>query len=163
MEYAIVPMTEDERTAVVDIFNYYIEHGFAAYWATTVGYEVFDRFLALARDYVAVTVKTDAGETVGFAMLRAFHPADSFRHTAEITYFISPAHTGQGLGTRLLDHLSAAARAMEITILLASISSRNEGSIRFHQKHGFIECGRFRGIGCKRGQTFDMVWMQKEL
>jgi len=45
----------------------------------------------------------------------------------------------------------------------AHISSLNEGSIRFHLRHGFTECGRFRRVGRKRGQDFDMVWMQLTL
>jgi len=49
---------------------------------------------------------------------------------------------------------------MGIDTFLAHISSLNEGSIRFHLRHGFTECGRFRCVGTKRGQDFDMVWMQ---
>jgi len=50
---------------------------------------------------------------------------------------------------------------LKIKTLLASISSRNKESIAFHKKHGFIECGRFKDIGRKRGKPFDVVWMQK--
>jgi phosphinothricin acetyltransferase len=48
-----------------------------------------------------------------------------------------------------------------ITTILASISSQNEGSIRFHAGHGFTECGRFKKVGRKKGIIFDTVWMQK--
>ena len=43
---------------------------------------------------------------------------------------------------------------------LAHISSANQASIRFHSRHGFTECGRFREVGEKHGTVFDMVWMQ---
>ncbi|MCP4710551.1 MAG: N-acetyltransferase, partial [Planctomycetes bacterium] len=79
MEYSIAPLTEDDRTAVVDIFNYYIENSFAAYWESTMGYQIFDHFMAQAPDYPTVGVKADTGITVGFAFLRPYHPADSFR------------------------------------------------------------------------------------
>jgi phosphinothricin acetyltransferase len=49
---------------------------------------------------------------------------------------------------------------MGVDTFLAHISSLNEGSIRFHLRHGFTECGRFRCVGRKRGHDFDMVWMQ---
>jgi phosphinothricin acetyltransferase len=48
-----------------------------------------------------------------------------------------------------------------VTHLLASISSLNEGSIRFHKKHGFKECGKFEGVIEKKGITFDVVWMMR--
>lgn len=163
MPYRLRNITEADRTAVVDIFNYFVEHTFAAYPETRVGYEIFDRFLALARRFLAVTVINERDAVVGFAILHPFHPADSFRRTAEIGYFILPEHTGQGLGTRILDHFIHEAKSIGVEILLASISSLNDRSIRFHLKHGFIECGRFKGVGIKKGKTFDVVWMQKNL
>ena len=47
--------------------------------------------------------------------------------------------------------------------VLAGISSLNEGSIKFHLQNGFAECGRFRGVGRKKGHIFDMVYCQKML
>jgi phosphinothricin acetyltransferase len=80
-----------------------------------------------------------------------------------VTYFIHPDHTGKGLGKRLLGFLEKGALEKGITNLLASISSLNPGSVEFHQKHGFTECGRFRKVGKKKGREFDTVWMQKRL
>jgi L-amino acid N-acyltransferase YncA len=39
----------------------------------------------------------------------------------------------------------------------------NAASLSFHKKHGFTECGRFRGIGKKKGQSFDVVYMQRAI
>ena len=50
---------------------------------------------------------------------------------------------------------------MGVDNFMAHISSLNEGSIRFHLRHGFTECGRFRRVGTKNGRDFDMVWMQR--
>ena len=71
--------------------------------------------------YPAVAAKTEAGEVVGFAFLRPFHHADTFKRTAEIAYFILPEHTGKGLGRAI-----------------------HEESLEFHRRHGFQEGGRFR-------------------
>ncbi len=87
----------------------------------------------------------------------------AFRHSAEITYFVRPELTGKGLGTQMLEHLERAGKEIGITTLLASISSLNEGSIRFHERHGFSMCGRFARVGIKNGVVFDTVWMQKFL
>ena len=163
MDYKFEPMSDDDRTAVIDIMNYFVDNSFAAYSETRIGYDSFDRFMAAIGDYPAETVKTVEGGVIGFGFLRAFREADSFRGTAEITYFIMPEHTGQGLGTRILNHFIDEAKARGISIFLASISSLNDQSIEFHRKHGFVECGRFRGIGVKHGKIFDMVWMQKQL
>ena len=63
----------------------------------------------------------------------------------------------------MLGYLEAEGRKRAVGCLLASVSSLNEGSIRFHRRHEFTECGRFRNVGSKRGVFFDTVWMQKEI
>jgi phosphinothricin acetyltransferase len=83
------------------------------------------------------------------------------RRSAQVSYFILPEHTGRGLGKRLLDQLLDRGRSMGVDNFLAHISSLNEGSLRFHRRHGFTECGRFRRVGSKHGSDFDMVWMQR--
>jgi phosphinothricin acetyltransferase len=60
----------------------------------------------------------------------------------------------------ILDRLAADARGMGIETILASVSSANEGSIDFHRKYGFAECGCFRSVGKKSGKDFDEVWLQ---
>jgi phosphinothricin acetyltransferase len=122
MAYKLKKLSETDRTAVIDIFNYFVKNSFAAYPESEVQYQKFDRFLDITAGYPAITVRDESDE-----------------------YFISEAKT------------------MGIRIFLASISSLNEQSIQFHLKHGFVECGRFKGIGKKHGRTFDMIWMQKYL
>lgn len=163
MAYTLETMTERHRTAVIDIFNHYIVNSFAAYSEEPVGYEYFDHFLGMAQGYPAVVIQAETGAIVGFAFLHAYRSGRTFWRAAEITYFIMPGHTGRGIGTRVLQHLGQAAREQGIHTLLANISSRNEGSLRFHQNNGFEECGRFRRIGSKFGEDFDVVWMQLDL
>lgn len=96
-------------------------------------------------------------------MLRTHNPMPTFSRTAEVTYFIHPDYTGKGLGKKLLGFLEKGAVEKGITNILANISSLNPRSIDFHKKNGFVECGRFKNVGRKKGQLFDTVWMQKVL
>ena len=161
MEYTFKKLSIEDCDAVLEIMNYFIENSYAAYNQNRIGPEVYERFYNMARGYPALTVRDESDKIIGFGFLHPYHPADTFIHTAEITYFIMPEHTHSGLGTRLLDHFTSEARKKGITTILASISSLNDQSLKFHRKHGFIECGRFKQIGLKNGTEFDMVWMQK--
>ncbi len=163
MDYSLETMSASHQQAVIDIFNYFIRHSYAAFLATPVNYDFFDHFLRMSRGYPAVVVRDAAQQVVGFAFLRPHHMADSFRRAAEITYFILPEHTRQGLGTAILELFAEEARPMEIDTLLAAVSSKNEESLRFHLKNGFREVGRFARIGRKFGEDFDVVWLQKRL
>ena len=107
--------------------------------------------------------KDSEGRALGFALLRPHNPmhTSTFSRTAEITYFIAPENTNQGIGKAMQIRLMNEAREKGITTILASISSLNTKSLNFHKKQGFQECGRFQKIGRKWGQDFDVIWMQK--
>jgi phosphinothricin acetyltransferase len=163
MEYQLKKMTHRHRKGVIDVYNHFVEHSFAAYTEDTAAYSFFDVFWNMRRGYPAVVVETGGGEVVGFAFLSAFHHAQAFGRTAAVTYFILPDHTRRGVGRRILERFEKEARALGIDSLLAHISSLNPASIDFHKKNGFEECGRFVHVGEKFDKTFDMIWMQKRL
>jgi L-amino acid N-acyltransferase YncA len=163
MEYSIRPILNEDRESIIDIFNYYVENSFAAYPEKKIPYQAFDMFLQMSNSFPTGSIRDQNGKIVGFGMLRTHNPMPTFSQTAEVTYFIHPDHTGDGLGKMLLSFLEKGAVEKGITNILANISSLNPRSIEFHQKNGFIKCGRFRKVGKKNGQEFDTVWMQKML
>lgn len=80
-----------------------------------------------------------------------------------MTFFIFPSHVQHGLGRRMMEAMTEDAVRLGIYSLVAQISSRNTGSIAFHEKQGFCECGRVEDAGTKFGEPFDLVLMQKAL
>jgi phosphinothricin acetyltransferase len=163
MNIHLESLSGDAREPVIDIFNYYIEHSFAAYPETKVPSGAFDNLLKMCEGYPAVAARNESGLVVGFGMLRPHSPFPAFSSTAEISCFIKREYTNKGIGTLILDRLILGAREKGLCSILASISSLNEPSISFHKKSGFVECGRFVKIGRKKGRTFDVVWMQRIL
>jgi len=163
MEYSISAITNEDQKSIIDIFNHYVEHSFAAFPESPLPYEAFDIFLQMSKGLASGALKDPSGKLLGFGMLRPFHPMPAFSRTAEVTYFMDPDYTGKGLGKDLLRFLETTARPKGILTLLAHISSLNTASIHFHRNNGFIECGRFKRVGRKKGRVFDSVWMQKML
>lgn len=161
--YSLRPIEPADQKPIIDIFNHYVVNTLAAYPEKPVPYEFFAIMMQLSRGYPAVTVRDANGVVRGFGMLRPHNPMPVFARTAEITCFIEDGMTGKGLGSLVIDHLEEEGKKMGIAVILASISSKNEGSIRFHARHGFAECGRFREAGMKNGTLFDVIWMQKRI
>ncbi|MCX7749490.1 MAG: GNAT family N-acetyltransferase [Clostridia bacterium] len=157
-------MTVEHAKEIMDIFNYYIENSFAAYPDTKLPYEFYGKFLEMTKGYPAFAMKDENKDRVlGFCFLRAYNPFPVFKEAAEISYFIHKDDVGKGIGEEALNVLQQEAKKMGIRNLLASISSENEQSLKFHRKNGFRECGRLHQIGNKKGKRFDVVWMEKEL
>jgi L-amino acid N-acyltransferase YncA len=153
-----VPLQEEHRQGFLTILNHYIHTSPAAFPEKPVTDPFFDRFLTFAETHPACAMM-DGTQMVGFALLHSYHWASTFNRTAEITYFIHPDYTRRGLGKSALDWLIDRAKPLGIDRILACISSLNQGSLEFHRKHDFSECGRFPQVGCKNGQEFDLVWM----
>jgi phosphinothricin acetyltransferase len=159
---AVRPARKGDLPQIREIFNWYVRKSFATYPVQEVDLGFFEQ---LYREGVSgsLCVVEYGGAIAGFGMIRPFLPFPSFRRTGQVSYFVHPSFTRRGLGGRLLEQLTEHARRQGLHTLLANISSRNEPSIRFHAKHGFLECGRFKGIGEKFGKRFDVIWMQKEV
>jgi phosphinothricin acetyltransferase len=157
------PISPADREAIIDLFNHYVANSFAAFPDRQVPYGFFDMLMEAVGDYPTLAARDASGRLVGFGLLRPHQRLPTFARVAEITYFLAPDHTRQGIGSRILEELERQARTRGIATLLASISSLNEPSLAFHLKHSFVEAGRFRQIGHKMGQLFDVVWMQKML
>lgn len=158
--------TED-IPGMLEVFNYYVENSFAAYIESSVGPDFFQAVQSEREqgenEYFPFYVIEEEGKIIGIGALRPYFPFPNFRHTGVVSYFISPGHTRKGHGSRMLDRLCSDARKKKMKSLLANVSSKNEASLNFHLKHGFIECGRFREVGTKFGKYFDIIWLQKFL
>lgn len=154
----------EHEDSFLEIFNYYIEHSYAAYFEKPVNSGFLKLVLEKISYYPAYVIKDLKSEKIiGFCYLKAYHPSPLFKHTAEITYFINEQYIGKGIGKLALNKLIDSARSFGIRTILANISSINEISIKFHLKNGFTKCGQFRNVGIKNNTPFDLVWMQKDI
>ena len=59
MGYKFSPISSEDREAVIDTFNYYIENSFAAYPETRVPYEFFEFFLQVTSGYPNAVVRDE--------------------------------------------------------------------------------------------------------
>ena len=70
---------------------------------------------------------------------------------------------GRGIGTLLLASVEDRARSLEAHVMVAAIDATNQGSIRFHERVGFVEVARMPEVGWHRGSWRTLVLVQKTL
>ncbi|MDL2286785.1 N-acetyltransferase family protein [Desulfococcaceae bacterium OttesenSCG-928-F15] len=161
MSYSIQPLTTKDREAVISLYNYYVENSFAAYPEKKVPNLAFDSYMLGAQALFAAVAKDEKGLVAGFGTARIFNPIPVFHRTVELVYYVSPEHMRKGVGTMLLEYLVGEAGKKKIATFIAGMTSMNEIAIHFHEKNGFTQCGKFEKLGEKKGEVFDVVWMQK--
>lgn len=161
-EVTFKKLSEEHRTSVMDIFNFYIENDFSAYPEEKLKLDYYDNFLTISNKYPAFAIIVK-GKVVGFCFINFYNPLSSFKETAQITYFIDKDYKGKGIGTMALNRLEVEAKKYGIKNILANIASINKESLAFHSKNGFVKCGEFENIIKKKDIEFNIIWMQKKL
>lgn len=163
MAVELLPVSADDIEEMVGIFNYYVEHSLATYTETPVSIERFEGLMNFTPGYPALVARDADGAMAGFGLLRPYSPIPAFDHAAELTCFLAKGYTGRGIGSMILQALQSGAAEIGIESIVATVSSLNEGSLRFHLARGFTEQGRLAGIGSRNGRRFDVVYLQKIL
>lgn len=153
---------EKHKEQIIAIFNYYVKNSTAAFPSDEVPQEFFNVILNITKNYPAYAL-IDEKKVLGFGFLSAYKSFSTFNNTAMITYFLAPDSVGLGLGSKFLGELESAAVEKGIKNIIAEISSENEQSIKFHEKHGFKHCGELLDVGSKNDCVFSVVYMQKKI
>jgi L-amino acid N-acyltransferase YncA len=118
----------------------------------------------LARRNLPFLVADQDGTICGYAYASPWRPKPAYRYTVEDTVYVSPAHTGRGLGRALLGALLAGceqAGCRQVIAVIADTGSDASGEL--HRRLGFTPAGRLHRAGYKHGRWIDTVLMQREL
>lgn len=113
-----------------------------------------------------VIVAEIGGEVVGFACYGDFrdsHKWPGYRFVVEHTIHVDRKHWQGGVGRALIEALCQRALHEGKRVMVAAIDGENVGSIRFHERCGFVEVARMPDIGFKFGRWLTLVMLQRRL
>jgi len=136
---------------------------------TDTPYTLEDRRAWLAKHRHAgepVLVADVDGEVAGFACYSDFRDSQKwpgYRFVVEHTVHVRERHWHAGIGRALIDGLLLRASAAGKRVMVAAVDGENVGSIRFHERCGFVEVGRMPGIGFKLGRWLTLVLLQRQV
>jgi len=163
MNISFAPLCPDHQSAVMAIFNHYVECGTAAFPSRPLPEPFFAMFLKKSEGGYPSYAVLQGDTVIGFCQLSAYNPMPTFAKTADCTYFIHPDYVGKGIGTLCLDKLIEEGKKMGIVNLIAEVSAENAASLAFHEKCGFKKVGELEQIGEKLGRAFSIVLLQKKI
>jgi phosphinothricin acetyltransferase len=156
-------LAEGDLPAVAGIYAHYVTATVATFDETPPGVEDWRAKAAGLAELPFLVAEVD-GEVAGYAYVSQYRPKPAYRHTLEDSIYLSPAHTGKGLGRLLLGELITRVSLTPARCLVAVIAdSGDPASIRLHAKFGFTEAGRLKGVGFKQGRWIDTVLLQLDL
>ena len=105
-------------------------------------------------------------EVVGFSCYGDFRDAQKwpgYRFVVENTIHVRERHWGSGVGRALMEALVERAAAAGKRVMVAAVDAENVGSIRFHERCGFVEVARMPDIGFKFARSLTLVLLQRRV
>ena len=92
---------EDVRNCL-EIYNHYIKNTTVTFEETELEEEQFRKRLREITGQYPFLVAEDAGTILGYAYLDAYNPRSAYRYTDDLSIYLAPCATGNGLGKALL-------------------------------------------------------------
>jgi phosphinothricin acetyltransferase len=91
------------------------------------------------------------GLVAGIAWGKSFNARAAYAWTAEVSVYLREQTQGQGIGTALYERLIPTLDAQGYRCLMSGITLPNEGSVRLHERFGFVHLGTLERVGYKMG------------
>ncbi|MGH1356080.1 MAG: GNAT family N-acetyltransferase [Thalassovita sp.] len=155
--------TPDDADAIAAIYNHAVQHTTAIWNDVTVDGAnrkawMQDRFAA-----GMPVIVWDQNGVQGYASYGPWRAFDGYRQTVEHSVYVAPDAQGLGIGQTLMEALITQARTDGLHVMIAGIEAGNTGSIRLHERLGFIQTGAMPQVGQKFGRWLDLVFLQLAL
>lgn len=156
-ELVIQLITKNDISACLAIYNYEVEHGVATLDLEPRTLEEWrEWYNAHSDEHHPIIVGTIDDVVVGYASLSPYRLKDAFKSTVELSIYIHQDYRGQGVATRLMEHILEMAKAdTMIHNVVSVITAGNEGSTKLHNRFGFNYCGLTPEVGFKHGKYQD--------
>jgi len=152
-------MTEADWPAVAAIWAEGIATGNATFETEPPSWAAFDATRKIEGRFVA----EDGGAVVGWAALSPVSSRPCYAGVAENSVYVASAARGRGVGTALMDALTAAAAAARIWTIQTSVFPENAASIALHERAGFRIVGRRERIAELGGVWRDTLFLELRL
>lgn len=149
----------DDAETLGNIYNYYVAN-------TTISFEeqpvsVLEMEKRIEKATLPWLVYEKEKTAVGYAYANKWKERSAYRHTLEVTVYLSQTAVGQGIGTQLYEALLAALDDFAVHALIGVIALPNAASIALHEKLGFTKAAHFKEVGWKFNRWIDVGYWTK--
>ena len=160
MNVELIDLQENDYSVVQEIYNHYVENTTVTFGTEKVTTQELKVSIFTGHPkYKSYIIKSD-GEICGFCYFSQYRKRQAYDRTAEVTIYLQPGFTGNGIGKETLEQLKTIALSLGIKVLIATITAENEQSIRLFEKCGFEKCAHFGSVGEKFNRVLDVAAYQ---
>lgn len=100
---------------------------------------------------------------IAWASFQSFYGRPAYRHTAEISIYVTSKWQGHGVGTLLLQKALDACKELDIKNLLGFIFGHNYPSLKLFRNFGFETWANMPGVAILDGIERDLIILGKKV
>ena len=147
---------------MAELLNAIIRKGGTTAFTEQVSAQTLQGWITKAPDRSAWHLAEDeTGTVMGF---QSIEPKEKLGPDAcDIATFVRIGHTGMGIGSRLFEKTTQAARAFGYEWINATIRADNESGLTYYQSRGFEQYARHKNVALANGQIVDRISKRYDL
>lgn len=143
-----------------EIYNHYVLTAVSTFEETPVSAEEMRQRVADVQRTFFWLVYEEAGRVAGYAYAGKWKARAAYRHSVELSVYVSPDRQGRGIGKRLYAELLRRLPERDVRSVVGGVAGHNAASIALHRSFGFQQVAHFRDVGHKFGQWVDVTYFQ---
>ena len=163
MEIKFVPITSDNISEVLTIYNWYVLNSTATFHIDAIEADELKKMISIGHPKYQSFAIMDGNKICGFCYLSQFRYKEAYDRTAEVTLYFHHEHTGKGKGKQVLVFLENLAKQHKIVNLIGVITQENTNSVKLFERSGYFKAAHLKKVGVKFDRALDVTWYQKEI
>ena len=153
--------TAEDIPAILSIYGPYVENTAYSFEYTVPTVDAFTaRFLSYTAQMPWLVWEED-GRVLGYAYGSLPFERAAYAWCGEVSVYLAPEIQGKGVGRKLYAVLEEIMWRQGYRVIYSLITTENEGSVRFHEKLGYVRTAVFPNCGFKFGRWLGIIWMEK--
>lgn len=158
---AYIEVEEKHLDKILSIYNYYVLNTTISFHTEALSIDEIRLNVMHSNSRYKSFVIVEEETIKGYVLITQHKNKQAYDAAAEVTIYLDPGFLGQGIGSSALSFIEATGRNKGFHVLVATVCTENEKSIRLFEKHGYTKCAHFKEIGYKFGRRLDIASYQK--
>ena len=143
-----------------EIYNHSVLNDVATFEEEPVSVEEMRQRVEDVQKHFFWLVYEDGGDVVGYAYAGKWKARAAYRHSVELSVYVSPDRQGRGIGRQLYAELLRLLGATDVHSVIGGVAGDNRASFALHLSFGFEQIAHFREVGHKFGHWVDVTYFQ---
>lgn len=156
--------TATDASSIAGIYNHYVKNTVITFEEEPVS--VSDMAARIEKVQCAGLpwlVLEKQGELIGYAYVTAWKERIAYKHSVEVTVYLSHNVVTKGWGTKLYKALFSALEQTSVHAVIGGITLPNAASVGLHEKFGMEKVAHFNEVGYKFERWLDVGYWQLKI